>query len=216
MDVPCSGRFRYSDVGHLFHGSRGSHGFGYAVCLRGGRAASEVGHRYETDTPASVGPGYLRLRGGKDCDGTSECDGRDFAVQRGLSLGGSRYTDVFQLQIEHLADDVAALSIGIALRSAFCRLVGIQEDEVGVTVRQAPDGTLCQSIFPYDMAAGGNGYVAAMRDRVGTALRGAVGVLDCARKCDAACHACLLTFGTQYDVAKLDRHRALDFAGRWI
>lgn len=149
MGVPCDGRFRYSDVGHLFHGSRGAYGFGYAVCLRCGRAASESGHWYETDTPASVGPGHLRLRGGKDRDGASECDGRDFAIQRGLSLGGSRYTDVFELQIANLADDVAALSIGVALRSAFCRLMGIQEDEVGVTVRQAQaaDGKVCQSIF---------------------------------------------------------------------
>ena len=218
MAVPCRGRFRYSDIGHLFHGSRGAHGSGYAVCLRCGRAASESGHRYETDTPASVGPGHLRLRGGKDRDGASECDGRDFAIQRGLSLGGSRYTDVFELQLEHLTDDVAALSIGIALRSAFCRLVGIQDDEVGVTVRQAraPKGTLCQAIFLYDMAAGGNGYVAALRDHVGAALSGAVGILDCARNCDAACHACLLTFGSQYEVERLDRHKALDFARRWL
>ena len=115
-------------------------------------------------------------------------------------------------------DDVTALSIGIALRSSFCRVIGIQEDEVGVTVRQAKaeDGRLCQSVFLYDMAAGGNGYVAALRDHVGAALRGALGVLDCPRQCDAACHACLLTFGSQYEVARLDRHRALTVAERWV
>ena len=122
------------------------------------------------------------------------------------------------MQIEYLADDVAALSIGIALRSAFCRLIGIQEDEVGVTVRQAqsPDGKLLQAIFFYDMAAGGNGYVAALRDHVGTTIKGALGVLDCARKCDAACHACLLSFGSQYEVERLDRHKALEFAELWL
>lgn len=218
METPCDGRFRYSDVGHLFHGSRGAHGFGYSVCLRCGRAASESGHPYETDTPASVGPGHLRLRGGKDRDGVSECDGRDFAIQRGLLLGGSRYTDVFELQIANLTDDVAALSIGVALRSAFCRLIGILEDEVGVTVRQAQaaGGKLCQSIFLYDVAAGGNGYVATLREQVGAALRGSLDVLDCARKCDAACHACLLTFGSQFEVERLDRRRALDFALNWL
>ncbi len=217
MGVPCDGRFRYSDVGHLFHGSRGAHGFGYAVCLRCGRAASESGHWYETDTPVSLGPGHLRLRGGRDRDGASGCDGRDFAIQRGLSLGGSRYTDVFELQIASLTDDVAALSIGVALRSAFCRLMGIQDDEVGVTVRQAQaaDGKVCQSVFLYDMAAGGNGYVAALREHVGVALRGSLDLLDCARKCDAACHACLLTFGSQFEVERLDRHRALDLARNW-
>ena len=218
LDAPCNGRYRYSDLGHLFHGSRGRHGYGYALCLRCGRAASEFGYSHETEPPAAVGLGHLRLRGGRGHDGTGECDGQDFAVQRRLSLGGSRYTDVFELQIEGLADDVTALSIGIALRSAFSRLMGIQEDEVGVTVRQAKaeDGRLCQSIFLYDMAAGGNGYVAALRDHVGAALRGALGVLDCPRKCDAACHACLLTFGSQYEVARLDRQRALTVAERWV
>ena len=218
LENPCEGRFRYSDVGHLFHGSRGAHGYGYALCLRCGRAASEVGPQDETGTPAAVGPGHLRLRGGKDRDGVGECDGVGFAVQRGLSLGGNRYTDVFELQIARLVDDVAALSLGIALRCAFCRLVGIQEDEVGVTVRQAKaqDLTVCQSIFLYDIAAGGNGYVAALRDHVAPSLKGAMEVLDCAKKCDAACHACLLTFGTQHEVARLDRRRALEFAGDWV
>lgn len=66
------------------------------------------------------------------------------------------------------------------------------------------------------MAAGGNGYVAALREHVGVALRGSLDVLDCARKCDAACHACLLTFGSQFDVERLDRHKALDSARNWL
>ena len=217
IEDPCSGRFRYSDAGHLFHGSRGAYGFGYAVCLRCGRAASESSDRRESEVPAGLTPGHMRLRGGRDRDGASECDGQGFAIQRGLSLGGSRYTDVFELQIEGLVDEVTALSLGIALRSAFCRLVGIQDDEVGVTVRQAKaqDRSLCQSMFLYDLAAGGSGYVAALRDYVGPALRGSVAVLDCPKKCDASCQACLLTFGSQYEATKLDRHKALELANQW-
>ena len=214
---PCGGRYRYSDTGHLYHGSRGAHGRGYALCLRCGRAASEVGHTHETAVPDAVGPGHLRLRGGKDRDGASVCDGEGFAIQRGLSLGGGRYTDVFELQVEGLADEVVAMSISTALRTAFCRLVGIQEDEVGVTVRQAraENGSVCQSMFLYDMADGGNGYVAALRDHVASALRGAVAVLRCRKECDSACEACLLTFGSQYEAERLDRHRALGFMQDW-
>ena len=217
IDDPCAGRYRYSDAGHLFHGSRGAHGRGYALCLRCGRAASEIGHPHETATPDAVGPGHLRLRGGKDRDGTSVCDGEGFAIQRGLSLGGSRYTDVFELQVEGLADEVAAMSLGAALRTAFCRLMGIQEGEVGITVRQAraEDGSVCQSMFLYDMADGGNGYVAALRDNVAFALKGAVDVLRCPKECDVACEACLLTFGSQYEATRLDRHRALGFVAGW-
>ena len=210
---PSIGRFRYTDTGHLFHGNRGRSRYGYSVCLRCGRAASEVGPVSETGLPKAFRDGHLRLRGGKDPHGNSRCDGAGFAIQRGLSLGGSRVTDVFELQLGGLNDDGTALSLGIALRHAFCRHIGIEDEEVGVTVRpaRATDGTIQQSIFLYDAATGGNGYVAALREHIAPALNAAVHVLDCVKKCDAACHACLLTYGTQYDWAKLDRTKARAF-----
>lgn len=200
---PRIGRFRYTDSGHLFHGSRGVTGHGYAVCLRCGRAASEVGSMSKTGIPEAVQEGHSRLRGGKKRDGTDICDGTGFTIQRGLSLGGSRTTDVFELQLEGLEDSGSALSIGIALRRAFCRRLGIEEQEVGVNVRPAKgaDESILQSIFLYDSATGGNGYVSGLRDHVAQALRECVQVLDCAKECDAACHGCLLTFDTQYDSA---------------
>ena len=210
---PSIGRFRYTDTGHLFHGSRGRNRYGYTICLRCGRAASEVGPVSETGLPKTFRDGHLRLRGGKDPHGSSRCDGTGFALQRGLSLGGSRVTDVFELQLRELTDDGTALSLGIALRHAFCRYVGIEDEEVGVTVRpaRAADGTIQQSIFLYDAAVGGNGYVAALREHIGTALKNAVDALNCVKQCDGACHGCLLTYGTQHDWAKLNRHNALAF-----
>ena len=76
---------------------------------------------------------------------------------------------------------------------------------------RAPDETILQSIFLYDEATGGNGYVAALRDQVASALHKSIHILDCGKKCDAACHGCLLTFDTQYDSAKLNRHEARAF-----
>ena len=210
---PQIGRYRYTDSGHLFHGSRGVTGHGYAVCLRCGRAASEVGPMSKTGVPEALQEGHTRLRGGRKRDGTDICAGTGFAIQRGLSLGGSRTTDVFELQLAGLEDPGTALSIGIALRRAFCRSIGIEEQEVGVSVRPARgrDESVLQSIFLYDSATGGNGYVAGLRDHFARALRECVQVLDCGKKCDAACHGCLLTFDTQYDSAKLDRHEGLAF-----
>ena len=99
------------------------------------------------------------------------------------------------------------------MRRAFCRRLGIEEEEVGVTVRQSKsaDGTIQQSIFLYDSGTGGNGYVAALRDHIAQALQESVTILNCVKKCDAACHGCLLTFDTQYYSAKLDRHKAREF-----
>ena len=210
---PSIGRFRYTDSGHLFHGSGGVGHHGYTVCLRCGRAASEVGPPSETVLPEVFRDGHSRLRGGKDPDGSSQCDGAGFAIQRGLWLGGSRITDVFELQLTELSEESTALSLGIALRHAFCSRLGIEEKEVGVTVRQSKsaDSTIQQSIFLYDAATGGNGYVAALRDHIALALQESVAVLNCIKKCDAACHGCLLTFDTQYESAKLDRHKAREF-----
>ena len=99
------------------------------------------------------------------------------------------------------------------MRRAFCRRLGIEEEEVGVTVRQSKsaDGMIQRSIFLYDAGTGGNGYVAALRDHVAPALQESISVLNCVKKFDAACHGCLLTFDTQYDSAKLDRHKAREF-----
>ena len=210
---PSIGRFRYTDKGHLFHGNKGARGHGYAICMRCGRAASENGLASETELPESFREGHLRLRGGKEQDGVSQCKGAGFAIQRNLSLGGSRATDVFELQLAGLREDDTALSIGVALRAAFCRLNGIEDREVDVVARptRATDGTIQQSIFLYDLANGGNGFVASLRDQVAISLKEAVEILNCANECDTACHSCLLNFGTQYDWTKLNRVKALNF-----
>ena len=210
---PRVGRFRYTDSGHLFHGSGGAGRHGYAVCLRCGRAASEVGRIAETALPDTFRDGHSRLRGGKNPDGSGQCDGAGFAIQRGLWLGGSRKTDVFELQLDGLNDTATALSLGIALRRAFCSQLGIEEEEVGVTQRQSrsADGTIQISIFLYDAAAGGNGYVAALRDYIASALKMSVDILECPKDCDAACHGCLLTYDTQHRAADLNRHKAHEF-----
>ena len=213
LEQPLSGRFRYSDSGHLFHGSRGMGHHGYAICLRCGRAASEDGPAMETQAPQVFRTPHKRLRGGKAADGSGECDGTGFAIQRGLALGGGRVTDVFELQLQGLAEDDVAWSVGIALRQAFTLRLGIEEQEVGVAVRpsKAVDGSLQRSIFLYDVAEGGNGYVEALRTDIVEAMGGIARVLDCVKRCDAACHACLITFGTQFVSTDLNRHKALAF-----
>ena len=210
---PPLGRYRYSDVGHLFHGSRGVGGFGYAVCLRCGRAASEDGPHTASVPPQVFRKAHGRLRGGKASDGSGLCDGEGFSIKRGLALGGSRTTDVFELQLAELTEQHVAWSLGLALRQSFTRRLGVEAQEVGVAVRpsKGPDGTLLQSIFLFDTAEGGSGYVEAMRQHGAAALHGAHDILDCVNGCDAACHGCLLNYGTQYTSNALNRHDALAF-----
>ena len=210
---PELGRFRYTDSGHIFVGNKGIYGHGYAVCLRCGRAASETAAQDAGLIPAVFQDEHSRLRGGRDPEGRSRCDGSDhqFAVQREVTLGASRLTDVFELQLTGLASGTAALSLGIALRRAFTRQLGVSERDVGVVVRPSrqADGSNGQSIFLFDESAGGNGYVAALRDEIAPALQKARQVLNCINDCDAACHGCLLTYSTQFAAAQLDRHEAI-------
>jgi len=208
------GRFRCSAEGVVVHHSEGVHGHGYALCLRCGAAASEVSAR-PTDANDPLRP-HRPLRGGKDRDNLGDCPGARGSIQRGLRLGAETRTDVFELQLhdlttgDALTDDVAAASIAVALRHALAEHLGLDEREVGwATVRSnASSGRRgARSIVLYDRAVGGAGYVAAAPGALKKLLKGARELLLCpARGCDGACHGCLLSADTQYDVARLNRH----------
>jgi DEAD/DEAH box helicase domain-containing protein len=211
------GRLRCSAEGVVVHHSEGVHGYGYALCLRCGAAASEVSAR-PTDANDPLRP-HRPLRGGKDRDGLGDCPGARGSIQRGLRLGAETRTDVFELQLHDLAtsdaltDDVAAASIAVALRHALAEHLGLDERELGwATVRSnAPSGRRgARSVVLYDRAVGGAGYVAAAPAAMKRLLQRARELLLCrARRCDGACHGCLLSADTQYDVARLNRHAGL-------
>ena len=181
------GRFRYAENGHLFYGNSGQNGYGYAICLRCGRAESETGPTSKTNIPHGVGEGHLRLRGGKEADGSSRCSGEGFAIQRGLALGGGRNTDVFELQLAKLRGNGTALSIAIALRRAFCLQLGIEEREVGVAARPAIGSgrTQTHSMFLFDAAEGGNGYVCCNAGACGHCADAGGRYSAVSRNCDA-------------------------------
>ncbi len=201
------GRFRYSEFGHLFHSSAGDQGHGYAVCLRCGRAEPE-----REGKPPLVE--HTRLRGGRNAGGTNRCEGNDqtWAIKRHLSLGASQRTDVFELQLGSDVSIEAAYSLGIAVRKALTDSLGIEEREVGVAASQSrlANGGRTHSIYLFDASTAGTGYTAALREDLAPIIERAAGVLECPRVCDRACHACLLTFDTQYQFEKLDRFKALE------
>ena len=208
---PALGRLRYSPDGRLIHRSDGLHDTGYALCLRCGRA--EPMNADETMPEAMNG--HRRLRGGKDATDELRCPGNDedWAIKRDLRLAVELRTDVLELQFRR--PDGAALtrseafSLGVALRRALAGDFGIEEREIGcgVTRTLGLDDQPAHSIHLYDTATGGAGYTSTAATRLPRLLRAAREVLDC--RCDAACHACLLSFDTQYHIDDLDRHAAL-------
>ncbi len=217
---PALGSFRYDADGTVFFHSRGARGFGYAICLRCGRAASESGLASEgADVTFQKNGEHRRLRGGKESDGTARCPGSDgqFTIKRNLWLGGEEQTDVFQLRMKHPTSleatipEAAAVSLAIALRLALCQALGVESQEIGWAVQNNKEqGIGYRDIYLFDSAAGGAGYVASAGFMIEALLSSAREILkQCS--CDKACHSCLLDFGTQHHAEHLDRKAALDW-----
>jgi len=213
---PRFGRYRYSAEGHLFNHTKGPLGYGFAICLRCGRAAAE-----SKPMPAPIPKeldNHHRLRGRAEA-GEARCQGNDlpFAIKRSQWLGVSSTTDVFELQVIDrmtglgVRSEASALSTAVALRQALSDHLGIHEREIGfaaVPSRMETEAPCWNSVL-FDTAAGGAGYVAATPESLPELIRRARKVLECPRKCDSSCHACLLDFDTQHEAAKLNRHEAL-------
>ncbi|MFM7167989.1 MAG: Zn-binding domain-containing protein [Planctomycetaceae bacterium] len=217
---PGLGQLRVDSEGLLFHQSAGSHGFGYALCLQCGRAASEKGMASETRgarIPLGENGVHRRLREGRTDESRGACPGSesDFSIRRNIRLGGRILTDVMQLRLRHplrtheLPSRTVATSLAIALRTAFCRRLGIDPREIGWTVRESRENRDAhRDIFLYDAAAGGSGYVTGAPVLITEILLDAHQLLaGC--QCDAACHRCLLDFDTQHHMDQLDRRAVL-------
>lgn len=216
------GRYRVATQGQVFHRSKGLYGKGYAVCLRCGIADSMLSDNrlpftFVQDVKKQKSMFHRRLRGGRLNDREKCCPGNDedWAIQRGLWLGVTAQTEVFELQLRNLdqtLDKTTAYTLAVAMRRALCRSLGIEESEIGALASpsRGSDSSATFSIYLYDMATGGAGYSSQAVGRLSELLRRMQSeILQCPGKCDAACQACLLTYDTQHHLDDLNRHAAL-------
>lgn len=208
------GRYRTTSTGYVFHHSAGLHGNGYSLCLRCGRAESLLAENKRSD----ILKNHKRLRGGKTDDRELACPGNheSWAIVDGIHLGASYLTHVFELQLQDKGTDrlvsrATAYSISVALREALCSLLGIEEDEIGCSALASIDkyGQAGYSICLYDTATNGAGYVIQAPALIDNLFILARSALDCIKKCDTACQACILTYDTQHHLKELNRHSAL-------
>jgi hypothetical protein len=206
------GRFRYTRQGHIFHHSNGLYGNGFALCLRCGLADSMI---INTEIPTML-KHHKRLRGGRLNDGEMFCPGNDadWSILKNISLGVSTQTEIFELQLRddhgQPLDKVTAYTLAIALRRALCQLLGIEENEIGTHAASSRNEQeqVAYSIYLYDNASGGAGYVSQAALLLPELFRKTASVLDCSRDCDSACQGCLLTYDTQHHLDDLNRHAA--------
>jgi len=223
MPDPRLGRFRLSDHGSVLYWNGGGHNnVGYSVCLRCGRAAEQSQRGV---LPVELAGEHKRLRGGRDPDGSTVCDGshNDWAIKRDLWLIAESTTSIIELQLfdpaneEPLSDINIAWSIGYALRHGLVKSLGINEREVSVAVQPFSDAGLGKvlSIFLYDSADMGAGYVERLPAMLSQVVDRAKVLLDCPQACDSACHSCLLGWDSQHRVDMLDRNTAAKWLAQW-
>jgi hypothetical protein len=212
------GRYRISAHGSLFHRTDGLNGEGYALCLRCGRADSMTSNAKLPPSTFADEHGHpiphKRLRGGKNHDHEQACPGshEPWAIKQGLRLGFVTHTEVLELQLHDPAngrpiDRVTAYSLAVALRLALTQQLGIEEREIGYTVipSQSAEGYPTRSIYLFDTASGGAGYVSQAVYWLPELFHKAKDVLECPRSCDVACQGCLLTYDTQHHLDDLNR-----------
>lgn len=211
---PSFGRFRSSIQAGLFYRSEGLHSNGFSLCLRCGFADSMS---ESAERPATIS-GHKRLRGGKMDDREKECPGNneDWAILDNIFMGISTRTNVLELQLRDYdgkpLDKTTAYTLAVALRQAWSLLLGIEESEIGshAAPSRNQQGQSTYSIFLFDTATGGAGYVSQAVSRLPELLKQAESILHCPKNCDSACQGCLLTYDTQHHSNDLNRHNALD------
>ncbi|WP_420935490.1 DEAD/DEAH box helicase [Alteromonas sp. A081] len=210
------GRFRSTSNGHVFHFNDGNTSQGYSICLECGRSEPSNSDEFSQFSSAL---GHKRLRGGKDND-SSICPGSfdDWKIKKNVSFGVEDRTDVLEVQIKDpnsstfVNNKTIALSAAVALRQAATELLGIAEEEVGITVSPSlVDGMEAKSIYLFDRAGGGSGFMSSVSGKLPELLKKAINKLHCKANCESACHHCLLSYDTQFQAKELDRKAALEF-----
>lgn len=211
---PQLGSIRHDDDGTIVE--MGAHP--HVVCLVCGRAVMIPSGCQD---PRSLVDGHRRLRGGKDFGREEKaCPATGFAIQEWVYFGGASTTDVVELLLRDptrnapIQSNVVATSLAVALRQAAAEELGIEQREIGWSTGKAhgPTGDSGRTIFLYDRASGGAGFVAQVPEKISSIFARARKILECERsRCDGACHACLLSFETQECIDELNRHEALSY-----
>jgi DEAD/DEAH box helicase domain-containing protein len=174
--------------------------YSFAICLRCGFADSMS---ESAERPATISA-HKRLRGGRMDDREKECPGNaeDWAIIDSIFMGVTTRTNVIELQLRGYdgksLDKTTAYTMAIALRSALSLLLGIEESEIGAHAAPSRDLELqpSYSIYLFDTATGGAGYVGQTAYHLQKLLEKAESILHCPKNCDSACQACLLTYDT--------------------
>lgn len=220
---PSIGSYFSDEDGEIFYHNKGKHGTGFALCFNCGYADSL--------TPGGlISPDFnehTKLRGKNSAPGVNaKCHPTVNQTRGNISLGFSDKTDVFELYLkqqqtgEYLVvneqNRKLAWTLGVAFRHGLAKALGINAEELGVTVKQVVNQNLAASsiysICLYDTNSGGSGFasIAGQPILFRLMLVHAKELLGCAN-CQNACQNCLLQYDTKHYVDNLDRRIGLAY-----
>lgn len=196
------GSYRNNTAGHVFYCSSGTNGFGYAVCLKCGRASSmEADGEFPNDLQPNTEHKKLQGKLSKDGDHTCEGSHDQYAIKENLHLGTSDQTDVFEVYLKdpntnaylkHDLGDKLSWTIAVVLRQALASIHGINVDEIGYTVKPTSIAG-CEypvaGIALFDRCGGGAGFSSTSPKYIEDMLRTAKDYVDCPDNCNSACQS---------------------------
>lgn len=182
-------------------------GNGYSICLNCGRA--------EHDSQKLSA--HKRLRGGKNNDNLALCDGNTnpFAIRNNVMLVGRFQTDFFEIRCRDIHgvlinDEATLYSIGHLLSKSLCTYLAIEEQEIDFGIKKYRG---FRTIFLFDTAKGGAGYVSQCGSNFEEVCREALNIVS-RNCCDSACIKCMIDRKSQHRLEWLDRNLAKEWLQR--
>jgi DEAD/DEAH box helicase domain-containing protein len=116
---------------------------------------------------------------------------------------------VFELQLAASVTPDAGLALAAGLREALAERLGVEAREIGLAAGRSAgtNGQACCSVFLFDRAAGGAGYVTRLAEPDGfaSAVARAAERLACPEDCAGGCAACVLRPDLNIRDLRLDR-----------
>jgi DEAD/DEAH box helicase domain-containing protein len=220
----------YLEQGEILAFNRGAEDreLGFAICTRCGHADSERAPAGPAVTGNLELPrgfeGHKRLDdpiGGKCWRGRD----RDVVSLRHQVLAARQLTDVLLIDLsafpEARVNPTLAPTLGHAMRIAGAKMLEVDSRELGTMETFIGIPTTPSPVL-YDAVPGGVGHVFELvregREWLEATRRLLRGTKAHDAACEVACLDCILTFDSQYDVAKgrLDRRNALGVLETWL
>lgn len=210
----------YYGDGTIFYCSSGEFGYGFAVCLRCGRADSMTA---DNEIPLELTKEHPALGGGSDAaqnKGNKGCSASN--VHKNLHLGHNIQTDILEIALKNLhtgeylspEHKVVARTLAVAIRDEIAAYLGIETIEMGFATREdkvIETDTIRQIIQIYDQASGGAGFVLAVVSNIHDIVKRAFRRLNCSADCASVCQYCLWENDNNVGSEELNRHLALEW-----